>query len=36
MTGLNNFIPEIWSANILVTLENSLVFANLEIGRAHV
>lgn len=29
MAGLNNFIPEIWSANILVTLENSLVFANL-------
>ena len=34
MTGLNNFIPEIWSANILVTLENSLVFANLA-NREH-
>lgn len=29
MAGLNNFVPEIWSANILDTLNNSLVFANL-------
>lgn len=27
--AIKNFIPEIWSANILDTLNNSLVFANL-------